>query len=205
MANPNSPSHSLPATPISSSVVPKRRDPWAFETTKPNPLTSYTRARDERGFSEWVKARVQPDLHDLVWRVIGQNIGWKNMGDAIRDSLIHRITQLMELATEDVQFDYQRFQERQDWLERMAYLEKIQAWVSDACESADRIAATYIQRDQPAVGARKLRTWLKDLPHEANIEADAEDPDSDFVASYVKAKIDELEDLVRGKFRNKQR
>lgn len=179
------------------------RDPYKWETTKADPLKTYTRAQDDHGHSTWIRVRIHPQLHDLIFHIIGDKkyqVGWKNLGDAVRDSLVQRTGQVMEFADEGAQYVWHMLMRRLEWLEDSAAQERIQIWVTDACEFADRVTSHYIQRNQPEVGAEKLRRRLKELPHQKDYDSDDDDPDADYVASYIKAKIAELEDVIRGKF-----
>lgn len=202
MADENPASRPLPAKPEPPF------DPWLFEITRANALRAYTQSRDEHGHSAQVRARINPALNDLIWHIIrdpGINVPWKSMGDVIRDALVQRISQVAELLKNGAEWEYEWLMRRMEWLEAGVAMERAQSWVSDACEYADRIAAKFIQRDQPQIGARRLRAWLKDLPHEGTDDLEADDPDSDYVRTYVTGKVEELEDMVRTNFRNKKR
>lgn len=202
MADTN-PKSSSPS-PSSETVTPLH-DRWKFDTTQPNRLRSYTGSHDDRGHSEWInRTRIHPALYDLLAAIIADKdypIGWKNMADAVRDALVHRLGDVMHLVEEGKRFEYEEMVRELDWLHEATKREHRQAWVLQACEAADRTANHYIQRNQPEIGAQKLRKWLKDLPSLQDFDHELEDPDADYIAVYLKGKIQELEDMIRNKFR----
>lgn len=160
---------------------------WKFEKANYNRDQVYGKSVDERGHSNYLRIRLQPeDYNIIVTQVLGKDslFPHRSLHEFIRDSLIHNLVYWSQkLQTYDPELDSYVFDV--EMADRVAKKRQTKDWTRQLVKDVEEIANDLVQRDQ-------IQQAVKELVEIRDQFADSDEPHHMYITKYVDRKIADL-------------